>query len=373
MRASKQNEHRSTCAESQSRPSVSGLMSSSTPTGAIQRLVCAEERSKGMKIALFSLVVVFTAFLAAVALLWTPDRSRASLEARYLRSPRDLIDVAGVRLHVRDDGRKDAPALIMIHGFGSSLQTWEVWAKALEGDFRVVRFDLPGSGLSAPDPSVDYSDGHSVKLVLALMDRLHLKRATLIGNSIGGRIAWRFAAAYPERVDKLVLISPDGFASPGFEYGKPPIVPAAVGLLRYVLPKPLLRASLRSAYGDPSTLSSATVTRYYELMLAPGGRQALLARMKQAVLTDPKPFLRRIRAPVLLMWGKRDGMIPVTNAWDYLQALPHARLVTFPALGHVPQEEAPLKSLEPLRAFLSRNELPDRQPRPSAKSQAQSP
>ena len=315
-----------------------------------------------MKIATVALVAILASLAAAAAALWTPDRSRASLESKYLRSPHDLVDVAGVRLHVRDDGGRASPALIMIHGFGSSLQTWEPWAKALSPDFRVIRFDLPGSGLSAPDPTGDYSDARSVALVLALMDRLHLERATLIGNSIGGRIAWRFAAAHPERVDKLVLISPDGFASPGFDYGEAPVVPATMGMMRYVLPKPLIRASLRPAYGDPSAISAATVTRYYELMLAPGGRTALLDRMKQAVLTDPRPFLHRIHQPVLLLWGERDGMIPVANAGDYLQALPNARLVTYPRLGHVPQEEDPGGSIEALRAFLVGDDCADRRP-----------
>jgi pimeloyl-ACP methyl ester carboxylesterase len=305
-----------------------------------------------MKLATLGVIAIVGALAVAAAALWTPDRSRASLEAKYLRSPNDLIDVAGVRLHVRDDGPRDAPALIMIHGFGSSLQTWEPWARALAPAFRVIRFDLPGSGLSAPDSTGDYSDARSVALVLALMDRLHLQRATLVGNSIGGRIAWRFAAIYPDRVDKLVLISPDGFASPGYDYGKTPVVPATMGLMRYVLPKPLLKASLKPAYGDPSALLPETVTRYYDLMLAPGGRNALLERLKQGVLTDPRPLLHRIQAPVLLLWGERDGMIPIANARDYLQALPNARLVTYPRLGHVPQEEDPDGSIGALRTFL---------------------
>ena len=305
-----------------------------------------------MKISTIGFIAVLACLATAAAALWTPDRSRASLEAKYLRSPRDLVDVIGVRLHVRDDGGRDTPALIMIHGFGSSLQTWEPWAKALSPDFRIISFDLPGSGLSAPDPTGDYSDARSVALVLALMDRLHLERATLIGNSIGGRIAWRFAATHPERIEKLVLISPDGFASPGFEYGKAPVVPATMELMRYVLPKPLIKAGLKPAYGDPSAIRPDTVARYYELMLAPGARSALLDRMRQGVLTDPRPFLRRIHQPVLLMWGERDGMIPVANSRDYLQALPNARLVTYPRLGHVPQEEDPKQSIKALRAFL---------------------
>ncbi len=297
--------------------------------------------------------VVAVLLLAAAAWLWTPDKPLRTLEAKYLRSPNDMVEVAGTRLHVRDDGAKTAPAIIMIHGFGSSLQTWEPWARLLEPKFRVVRFDLPGSGLSSPDPHGDYRDARTISILLALMDRLGIAKASLIGNSIGGRIAWTFAAEHPDRVDKLVLISPDGFASPGFDYGHAPKVPATLGLMRYVLPKSLLRASLKPAYGDPSTLTDQTVTRYYDLMLAPGVRQALLSRMQETVLVDPRPLLQRIKAPVLLLWGEHDGMIPFSNAQAYLQSLPNARLVALPTLGHVPQEEAPQTSIAPVLTFLS--------------------
>lgn len=303
--------------------------------------------------------IVILSILAALLIgggvwLWTPDRPRAELEARYLKAPDDLIEVAGMRLHLRDDGPKAAPAVIMLHGFGSSLHTWEGWAEALRDRYRVIRFDLPGSGLSYPDPTGDYRDVRSFAVLAALMDRLGVARATLVGNSIGGRIAWGFAAAHPDRVDKLVLVAPDGFASPGFEYGKAPSVPAAARLMRYTLPRILLRMSLEPAYGDPARLSEATVDRYYALMLAPGVRDALLARMAQTVREPPEPMLRRIAVPVLLVWGEKDQMIPVANAADYLNALPDARLASFAELGHVPQEEAPAQSLVPVREFLAR-------------------
>jgi len=160
--------------------------------------------------------VVLILVVVSALWLWTPDKSRAELEARYVNAPDDLLDVAGVQLHVRDSGPQDAPVVILIHGFGSSLHTWEPWAKALSAEYRVIRFDLPGSGLSRPDPTGDYTDARSLRLLAALMDRLDATGATLIGNSIGGRIAWAFAAEMPERIDKLVLVSPDGFASPGW-------------------------------------------------------------------------------------------------------------------------------------------------------------
>jgi pimeloyl-ACP methyl ester carboxylesterase len=284
--------------------------------------------------------------------LWTPDRSRKDLEARYLNSPSDLVDLGGFRLHVRDTGLKSAPTIILLHGFGSSLQTWDNWAGPLERTYRVVRFDLPGAGLSDPDPSGDYTDARTHALILKLMDKLDIKEAVFVGNSLGGRIAWTFAAKHPDRVSKLVLISPDGFASPGFEYGQKADVPALLSVMSYVLPKALYRPNLEAAYADPKRLTEAVFDRYYDLTLAPGARAALLARMQQTVLLDPRPILPTITQPVLLMWGKKDALIPVANAQDYLKALPNASLVTFENLGHVPHEEDAEGSIASLLAFL---------------------
>jgi len=283
----------------------------------------------------------------------TPDLPRETLEARYLAAPADMRGVAGTPLHVRDTGPRDARAVVMIHGTASSLHTWEAWAGALDDDFRVIRFDLPGSGLSPPDATGDYTDERSIVLLDGLMDDLGVERAALIGNSLGGRIAWRYAAARPGRVERLVLVSPDGFASPPFEYGQAMEIPAVFGLMKYVLPRPVLRSNLAVAYADPARLDEATLARYHDLLRAPGSRAALLDRFGQTILTDPVPMLAGIDIPVLLLWGEEDGMIPVTNAADYERALPDATLVRLPGLGHVPQEEAPDVSLVPVRAFLS--------------------
>ena len=297
-------------------------------------------------------VMVLTALTLLSLWLWTPDVPRATLEARYLDSPADLRSVGPWQLHVRQSGPPDAPAVVLLHGFGSSLQTWDVWAKGLATTHRVVRIDLPGSGLSPPDPAHDYRDERSLDMLMALMDSLGLQRTSLVGHSMGGRIAWTFAAKFPERVDKLVLVAPDGFASFGFEYGKPMDVPATLGLMRHVLPKPLLRMNLQSAYARPEALSDAVTTRYHDLILAPGARQAMLDRLRQTVLQEPVPLLRQIKAPTLLVWGEADAMIPLNNAQDYLQALQSSRLVSWPQVGHLPQEEAAELSLQAVTEFL---------------------
>jgi pimeloyl-ACP methyl ester carboxylesterase len=299
----------------------------------------------------YGLIVLAILIGAALAWLRTPDEPRAALEARYARPPSEFLPVAGLRLHVRDTGPRAAPAVILLHGFGASLGTWDDWAQALETDHRVVRYDLPGFGLTGPDPSGDYSDARGCAVLLALMDRLGLARASIVGNSMGGRIAWTFAALHPERVDKLVLISPDGFASPGRAYGVAPKVPLLMRALPYVLPSFMLRASLASAFANQAVLTAALFRRYRDMMLAPGVRRAIVALMGQQVLLDPVPLLRRITAPSLLIWGEQDGMIPIANAADYLRALPHATLDALPGIGHIPQEEDPA-SVSLLRRFL---------------------
>ncbi|MGG5808111.1 alpha/beta fold hydrolase [Falsiroseomonas sp. CW058] len=301
----------------------------------------------------------WTGALAAAALLglawwlWTPDRPRAELEARYAAPPSTFREVAGLRLHMRDSGPRDAPAVLLLHGFGASLHAWDDWAALLEAERRVLRIDLPGFGLTGPDPTGDYSDLRAVAVIEALLDGLGLGQVDLVGSSMGGRIAWRFAAERPARVRRLVLMAPDGYASHGIEYGRRAEVPLLMRLLPHVLPAPLFRRTLAAAYADPAAMTEERLARYRAMTLAPGVRRAILDRTAGHVLDPPEPFLRRIAAPVLLLWGESDRMVPATNAADYLRELPDARLVTLPGLGHVPMEEDPARSLAPVRDFLS--------------------
>ncbi|MCX8132758.1 MAG: alpha/beta fold hydrolase [Roseococcus sp.] len=300
-----------------------------------------------------ALALLLLALIAAAWWLYTPDAPRAALEARWAAAPSRFVEAAGLRLHLRDTGPREAPAILFLHGFGTSLHTWEEVAAALEDGFRVIRLDLPGFGLTGPDPSGDYSDSRAGAVLAALLDRLGVARAHVVGSSMGGRIAWRFAAERPARVERLVLMAPDGFASPGLDYGTPPRVGPLLRLLPYALPRALVRAGMAPAYADPAALTPARLERAHALLLAPGVRRAILARMRQHILVPPEPFLARIAAPTLLLWGERDAMVPASNAADYLRALRDARSVVLPGIGHVPMEEAPEATARAIRAFLS--------------------
>jgi pimeloyl-ACP methyl ester carboxylesterase len=294
------------------------------------------------------------AALATVGLplyLYAPDKPRAELEAAY---PGDYRTVEGVRLRLRDTGPRDGPAVILLHGFCASLDTWEPWAQALSAHYRVIRFDQPGFGLTGADPTGDYSDAREMQILTGLMDQLSVARASLVGNSMGGRIVWNFTALHPDRVTRMVLVSPDGLPSPGFAYDRAPDTPIVLRALQYAAPpRSLIKAGLAAAYARPESLSEATLTRYRDLLMAPGVRGSILARMGQVILHDPAPTLARIKVPTLLLWGEKDGVIPISNAAAFLRDLPQASLVRLPNLGHVPFEEDPAASFVPLQLFLS--------------------
>jgi pimeloyl-ACP methyl ester carboxylesterase len=290
--------------------------------------------------------------LAACGVLYRPDLPRAELEARWAAPPSQFVQVAGLRLHIRDTGPRQAHPVIMLHGFGSSLHAWDGLAAELEAGWRIIRLDLPGFGLTGPEPSGDYSDARAHAVIAALMDHLGIRRATILGSSMGGRIAWSFAAAEPARVARLVLLAPDGFASLGREYDRPSRVPLLLRALPYTMPDFLLRGGLAPAYGDSGALTPELFARYRDMLLAPGIRQAIVDRTAQHVLHPPEPLLAGIMAPTLLLWGERDRMIPASHAEDYLRIMPHARAVVLPGIGHVPMEEAPAAVAEAVRSFL---------------------
>jgi pimeloyl-ACP methyl ester carboxylesterase len=288
----------------------------------------------------------------AIIVFWRSDLSESYLVNKYSNSSSQFIEIGGDRLHVKDTGNPSGPVIVFIHGFGASLHTWEDWSTALEKDYRVIRFDLPGSGLSGPSRSLDYSDDRSNQMILGLLDTLKVPKVSIVGNSIGGRMAWYFTAKHPERVEQLVLISPDGFKSPGMSYDRAPEIPGYLSMIKYIFPQFLFRKNLEIAYFNKSVLSNELFERYYELALYPGNRQAMIDRMRQTVLKDPVPLLKKIDCPVLLLWGAGDAMIPIRNAEDYLGLIPQAKLQAMQNMGHLPQEEDPVRSLAYLIDFL---------------------
>ncbi|NBX06393.1 MAG: alpha/beta fold hydrolase [Betaproteobacteria bacterium] len=296
------------------------------------------------------------AFLLALSvwLAWTPDKTEQVLLQSYSRPDTARLMVQQQPVFVQDSGPRDAPVVLLLHGFGSSLQTWDDWAPALEKNWRVLRLDIPGFGLSGPAVNHDYSDAADVARVIALLDQLGIQQVIIAGHSMGGRIAWNLTAAHPERVSHLVLLAPDGFSDPNAKSDHTYEVPPWLGLMKYSLPKWALRmGGVAPAFADDSQLTPPMMQRYHDMMLAPGVRAALLERMRQTRNSDPLARLQAIKVPVLLLWGEKDAFIPLSNAQDYLKAMPQAKLRTLPGVGHVLHEEAPQASVQAVQEFLA--------------------
>ncbi len=328
----------------------------------IRNRTAAHERVQlqTMKYLLRVLLVLVVAsgvfFVAGVLATWAPDRPVEQLAARWAPPPSTWLDVGGMRVHLRDEGPRDDPnPLVLLHGTSASLHTWDGWATDLRSRRRVIRFDLPAFGLTGPHPANDYSIAAYVQLVTQVVDALGLQKFVLAGNSLGGHIAWATAVALPQRISHLVLVDSAGYpivsesVPIGFQVARLPVLR---NLMEHVLPRGVILSSLRNVYGDPAKVTPELVDRYYELTLRAGNRAALGYRFQQRLFGDTTP-LKTLKIPTLVMWGARDRLIPLDNARQFVRDIPHARLVVFDDLGHVPHEEDPGRTVDAVRAFLN--------------------
>jgi pimeloyl-ACP methyl ester carboxylesterase len=300
-------------------------------------------------------VVLASAFVSMGLLygLWAPDLALSELKLRYGFDSQQVVQVDGLNIHYKDTGPKDAPVVLLLHGFGSSLQTWDVWAAQLETQFRVIRLDLPGFGMTGPSPLHDYSEAGDLATLTHFVDKLGVASFSIIGHSMGGKMAWGLAAAEPDRVKALVLMAPDGFPEVKDIGSKPYAMPSIMGVIKFSLPKFLVRKSIEPAFFDANALSDSLVDRYYDMLRAPGVRAAILERANQTIYTDPVPRLKKIMAPTLLVWGEQDQMIPSSNAQSYANVLSTSKTLLLPKLGHLAHEEQPQIALAHVVEFLN--------------------
>lgn len=290
-----------------------------------------------------------------MVLAWAPDSAVETLKPRWAQAPSRFVEVSGMQVHVRDEGPRDDPhPVVLLHGTSDSLHTWEGWAQDLKGQRRVIRFDLPGFGLTGPNPKGDYSIAAYVQFVAAVMDVLGVQSFVLAGNSLGGQIAWGTALAWPQRVHRLVLVDAAGYPMQpqsiplGFRLAR---IPALRGLMEHALPRFLVESSVRNVYGDPTKVTSALVDRYYELTLRSGNREALGLRLDQG-FSGAQDRIKDLKIPTLILWGSRDYLIPLDNAKRFAADIAGSKLVIFEGLGHVPQEEDPRSTVLAVRDFL---------------------
>jgi pimeloyl-ACP methyl ester carboxylesterase len=297
--------------------------------------------------------------LGGLAVGYTPDTDRAAMKAKYATKASQFVTLEpGLTVHLRDEGKRDGRVLVLVHGSNASLHTWEPWVQRLGNDYRIVTLDLPGHGMTGPHPGGVYDYPVFVDVVDKVVARLGVDRFVIGGNSMGGGVTWLYALAHPEKVEGLILV--DAAGAPRWQSRRTPIgfriarTPVLRNLAEVITPRPMFVSSLKDSVYDPAFATDAMVDRYWELNRYPGNRKASLQRFSIAHNNQPasKERLAAIKAPVLILWGEEDNLIPVSSANWFRDAIPGSTLIVYPNIGHIPMEETPDRSAADVRAWL---------------------
>jgi pimeloyl-ACP methyl ester carboxylesterase len=277
-----------------------------------------------------------------------PRRAQPSTSSS-LRVQRAAITLHGNRVSYRTAGT--GPVVVLLHGMASCSKTWGPALAALAAHHTVVAPDLLGHGATAK-PRTDYSLGAQACLVRDLLVVLDHEHATIVGHSLGGGVAMQFAYQFPERCERLVLVSSGGLGSEVMPVLKAATLPGA----EYVLPliaHPQLTGAARAALrtlerlGVPVSPEAAELARCYMSLRDPDTRRAflhtvggVLDRRGQRVSARDRLYLS-VDMPSLIVWGSRDRVIPVAHAQQTHRAMPGSRLEIFKGAGHFPHLHDP--------------------------------
>jgi len=257
-----------------------------------------------------------------------------------------FIDLDGVRVHYQEAGDRNAPALVLIHGFASSTLVWsKVFLRLAEAGYRVIALDLLGYGYSAKPKNGEYTIAGQAKLLTRLLDALEIPRAIFVGSSYGGAVAATCALEYPNRVEKLVLVGTVNNNRPlAFKlmrvFGSPVfgdvVSPLLIGSRR------LLRRRMKRVYDRHSwAMDERRVEARHLPLRAAGTQRAIINTVRRWDAERISRDAHLITQPTLLLWGENDREIPLSDGERLHAEIPGSRLIVFLQCGHLPHEEYP--------------------------------
>lgn len=293
-------------------------------------------------------MLIQLAFVLMTLFLITPYlliRVREKLDATQLLSDTSrLVTYQNYAIAVRDYGTGDV--VVLLHGFAGWSDTWEeLITRLVARNKRVIAIDMLGAGASsrAIDPS-DYSTDAQARMILAVLQQLGIDHATVIGHSYGGRVAMQMAIFDATRINKIIAIAPEAFATDRPPMAKLVVVPVIGYALAFWSTAPnLIGIGLRSVSKRNAWVTRAEIDRYAAPIRVKGHLRAQIiqsAAPKDGDMPVPR-HLMRITCPVYLIWGDGDPVFPAADGLKLVDMLPDAHLAVVPNCGHIPQVEAP--------------------------------
>lgn len=315
-----------------------------------------------LKIALTTVAVLvgllFLTLLVAWLALRGPDIPAGELRSRFGGPDDHYLPLGEITLHYRDEGPQTAPALVLVHGYGDSFTAWEKWVPLLKDRYRLIQVDMPGHGLTeAPATTALNAEGYA-DLLDELAATLQLPPFAVVGNSMGGAVAWQLALRHPQRLNALILLDAAGWPSPSLAQS-PSLAfrilqhPIGRWALEHIDNRPLIEQGLRAQVHDQNVITTAQIDRWAAFQRLPGHRPILMSARPGAHLLATPEALARIGVPTLVIHGQSDTLIPVASSQGFAGAIPGARLIVYPDSGHLPQWEVPEKSARDVDAFLT--------------------
>lgn len=301
--------------------------------------------------------VLVALVVVAFLILRVPDTDPEEMRAKYAGPPSQFVEIGdGVTVHLRDEGPRDGVPIILLHGSNADLSTWQPWVEGLSDTYRVIRFDQVGHGLTGADTNEDYGIDNFVADIDEVADRLELDTFFLGGNSMGGGHSVAYALQHPERLRGLILVDAGGApelreskGNIGFTIARTPVLNQVI---KHITPRSMVEQSLSQSVSNQDIVTEAAVDRYWEMLRYPGNRGATIARFSGGWSSFTAEEVATITVPTLVMWGEEDALIAVESGRWYAETLPASTLVTYPGIGHLPQEEAPERSIADVRSWL---------------------
>ncbi len=304
---------------------------------------------------IFKKIIIGLVLFLALAFLIVQKKSIpvSELKKKYADTASKFLNYDGMQVHYKVEGK--GKPIVLIHGTGASLQTWDGWTDSLiANNYQVIRIDMPAFGLTGPNKTNDYSSKMYVAFLDGFLHQIGIDTFALAGNSLGGEIAWKYALAHPQKVTKLILVDPAGYYSKEKGNGAVIFTLAKIkwlaALMSKIDTKMIVNKTLKDVYYDDSKITDKQVQLYYDMSMREGNRESFSARVQQ-VDQEPKLDVSVIKTPTLILWGKQDILIDISMAANFTK-IAGSKLIVYDQCGHSPQEEIPAKSVEDALQFL---------------------
>lgn len=288
-----------------------------------------------------------TLFLIALIILGCSSTEVVDYKKMYSKPAEGskFLKIDNTDIHYKREG--SGKPILLLHGICDSLHTWRHWKIGLNNEgYELISIDLPGYGLTGKWDR-PYSTENYLDLIKKILEKLDVdQKVTIIGNSLGGYMAWNYAIKYPKQVDKLVLISPAAYPM------SPPLV-VHFGQDRFTRwiaktfsNKYIYKKIAQSVFYDDKKMSTYDSDRFYHLSLIEGNYEAYMDTFEEILkLVNIEPDLKRLKTKTLLLWGEEDAWIPFEQSIRWKEDVENLTFKSYEKVGHVAQLEHPKQSL----------------------------